>query len=170
MVDRSTCRKFWRGWELTSDTKILVFSHEHPIHDAEFRIFRAFTVFHHTSLALLVLFLFSISARRSLASDVGTGLVLHYSSKRGAGVGIFVACFVKFIVHYPFLTNDIFRRARSPVCCHCFLVVFRWTSVAGTVTLKIFWVFVVRGTRARRISFWALVSVYYPSCVQLTHT
>jgi hypothetical protein len=76
-------------------------------------------VLHHTSLTLLVLFLFSISARRSLASDVGTGLVLHYSSKRGAGVDICVACFVKSIVHYPFLTNDIFRRARSPVCCRC---------------------------------------------------
>jgi hypothetical protein len=35
-----------------------------------------------------------------MGSDVSIGLVLRYSSKRGAGVDICVVCFVESIVQY----------------------------------------------------------------------
>ena len=62
-----------------------------------------------------------------MASDVIIDLVICCSSKRGAGVDTCIACFVKSIVHYHILADEIMWCTRSPVC---FPVVSERISVA----------------------------------------
>jgi hypothetical protein len=55
MADRSTCRKFWRGWELISD-KHLWLPLTNSDHDADFRVLWMFQVFSSTHLQQFRLF------------------------------------------------------------------------------------------------------------------
>jgi hypothetical protein len=57
-----------------------------------------------------------------MGSDVSIGLVLRYSSKRGAGADMCVVCFVESIVHYSSLRRR-FRAVFLPLRrCRCVLL------------------------------------------------